>query len=217
MLVTNPFHYKIYVPRSRIHKACFFGYFVILTEHATAFSFLRKNAFIEHVYICYFINLLHEYASMLIATVNIVLMASVMFIGYIILTVKLKQTQSNIKTAQSDSINSKVTKVCWMMVTAWIIFNVPVIIISQVITFVPFSKSMGVVYEVSYLVFCLNNISNPILYFITMRDFREGYKSLLLCRKLANKTERVNTISRTGSTLVGSVNKGVEDSGKQSK
>ena len=102
------------------------------------------------------------------------------------------------------------------MVTMWFILNVPIIIMSQVIPFIQFTESMGIVYEVLYLIFCLNNIANPILYAITMRDFREGYKSLLLCRKLENKTERVNTISRTGSTSVGSVNRGVQDSVKQS-
>ena len=153
---------------------------------------------------------------MLIVTVNVIIMSSVMFTSYSILSVKLKQTESSIKTAQSDRINSKVTNVSWMMVTVWFILNVPIIIMSQVIPFMPFTESLGIVYEVLYLIFCLNNIANPILYAITMRDFREGYKSLLLCRKLANKTERVNTISRTGSTSVGSVNRGVQDSVKQS-
>ena len=153
---------------------------------------------------------------MLIATINIIVMSSVMFISYIILTVKLKQTQSAIKATQSDRINSKVTNVCWMMVAVWIILNVPLIIISQAITFITHTESLIIIYEVSYLIFCLNSISNPILYSITMMDFREGYKSLLLCRKLEKKRERVNTISRTGSTLVGSVNRGFQDSRTQS-
>ena len=194
----------------------FFGYLIIITEHAAAFSFLRQNAFAGYVYTCHLFDLLHEYASMLIITVNMIIMSSVMFISYIILTVKLKQTQNTIKTTQSDRINSKVTNVCWMMVTAWIILNVPVIIISQIITQIPYTKTWGIIHDVSYLIFCLNNVSNPILYSITMMDFREGYKSLLLCRKIETKIERVNTISRTGSTFLGSVNRSVQDSRKQS-
>ena len=67
-------------------------------------------------------------------------MAAVMFISYIILTVKLKKTKSQIKTTQSDRINSKVTNVCWMMATVWVILTLPLIIISQLITKIPYTN-----------------------------------------------------------------------------
>ena len=71
--------------------------------------------------------MLHEHATYLIVTANLIIMASTMFISYIILTVGLKQTKSTIKTAQSDRVNSKVTKVCWIMVTLWLILTLPLV------------------------------------------------------------------------------------------
>ena len=78
--------------------------------------------------------MLHEHATYLIVTANLIIMASTMFVSYIILTVRLKQAENSIKTAQSDRVNSKVTKVCWIMVTLWLILSLPLVILAQVIT-----------------------------------------------------------------------------------
>ena len=67
---------------------------------------------------------------------------------------------------------------------------------------------MGTFHDVPYLIYCLSNIANPILYAITMRDFREGYKALFLCTKVQRRNESVNTVSRTGSTMIGSISHG---------
>ena len=139
-----------------------------------------------------------------------------MFVSYIILTVKLKQTKSTIKTAQSDRVNSKVTKVCWIMVTLWLILTLPLVILAQVITKIPYTNFLGTVHDVTYLIYCLSNIANPILYAITMRDFREGYKALLLCTNVQSRNESVNTVSRTGSTMIGSISRVVQDSERKS-
>ena len=155
-------------------------------------------------------------ATYLIVTANLIIMASTMFISYIILTVKLKQTKSTIKTAQRDRVNSKVTTVCWIMVTLWLILTLPLIILSQVITKIPYTNFVGTFHDVTFLIYCLSNIANPILYAITMKDFREGYKALLLCTKVQPRNESVNTVSRTGSTMIGSIGRGVQDSKRKS-
>ena len=149
--------------------------------------------------------MLHEHATMLVVNVNIIAMASIMFISYIILTVKLKLTKSDIKTSQSDHINFLITKVCWLMFSAWFVVCVPMLIISQVASKIAFTKSLSFGFDTAYLIFCLNNLTNPIVYCITMKDFRDGYKAILLCSKVKKRSESTNTMSRTGSTRVSTV------------
>ena len=121
-----------------------------------------------------------------IVTANLIIMASTMFISYIILTVRLKQTKSSIKTAQSDRVNSKVTKVCWIMVTLWLILSLPLVILAQVMTKIPYTNFVGTFHDVTFLIYCLSNIAP---YFVCYHNegFQRRLQSIVFVHKSSNQ------------------------------
>ena len=37
--------------------------------------------------------------------------------------------------------------------------------------------------DLSYILFYMNNVVNPFVYYVYLKDFKEGYEALLCCKK----------------------------------
>ena len=73
-----------------------------------------------------------------------------------------------------------------MTLTAYIVFFIPVIAVTSIGMF--FDTFIGntlfdILEDVSLLFYFSNNFVNPFIYYMTLRDFREGYNRLLFCCK----------------------------------
>ena len=71
-----------------------------------------------------------------------------------------------------------------MTLTAYIVLYTPVIAVTCVGTI--FGTLNGnsiwdILEDISLLCYFSNNLVNPFIYYMTLRDFRDGYKRLLFC------------------------------------
>ena len=198
--MTNPLHYKRLVIRRKLHIAYGSSLIILCTEITIANVFFRQdeNAITDQQ--CLLANVLHSTAYLLVNTANFYLSISVLLICYIIITVKLRQRNSTF--ASASDINSKVTRSSWLAVTAFILLYMPANLFTLITNFVepPYPIPMIIFLDISYLLYYFNNVINPIIYYLTLKDFREGYVSAIKCQ-FSKVTERIQGMQ----TLVTSV------------
>ena len=211
ILVLKPLHYKLLVTKKRLH-AIFLSVFAFFTVELTVgFIFYRQDKFLS-ANECIALYILQDLAYVVIIMVFFVTISVVMIINYIIITVKLGQRRKEFSTgssSNSNDINSKVTRACWVALSAFVILYYPSVLLSLATNFMtqPYPVFMQASLDASFLIYYLNNAVNPFIYYATMADFREGYKSLLMCRKVqigrTNKalTSSIRSISMGMSTL----------------
>ena len=80
--------------------------------------------------------------------------------------------------------NAKLTRAITMTLTAYIVFYMPVIAMSSIGTFydtLTVGYFWGILQDIALLFYFNNNLINPFIYYMTLKDFREGYKRLLFC------------------------------------
>ena len=180
--MTYPLYYKRLVTRKRLHIAYFSLLMIQYIEITIATIFFRREKKSITDKQCLLVNVLHATAFLLVSTANFYLSIFVLLICYILVTVKLKQ-RSNTFTSVSD-MNSKVTRSSWLVVTAFIVLYTPVNVFTLISNFVetPHPIPMTIFLDITYLLYYFNNVVNPIIYYVTLKDFRVGYVSALKCR-----------------------------------
>ena len=99
-----------------------------------------------------------------------------MIVNYIIITVRLKQSNSMFATATNDA-NSKMTKASWLTLGAFIMLYSQNVHLTMVPYFIqgPILLILSILTNITYLLYYLNNVINPFLYFTTLSNFKEGY------------------------------------------
>ena len=71
-----------------------------------------------------------------------------------------------------------------MTLTAYILFYIPVIVVTSVGTFFDTfidNSLFDILEDISILLYFTNNLINPFIYNLTLRDFKDGYNRLLFC------------------------------------
>ncbi len=173
VLVSNPLHYKGLITKTKIHVAFWLTQGIMSTEFLFVYIFFQKSA-TDNMW-CTLDNILQTVPSILLYTVNFVLVATVLVVSYVIVTVKLWQrSKSQVSGSNSSDINTKVTKVCWLTVTSFLVFYIPVAsaLLVSLFTSPTRSYSMAIFNDVTYFIwFYLNNAINPFLYFATLLGF----------------------------------------------
>ena len=152
-----------------------------LATWVTEYIFYRQDIFVC-MNDCAIANIIQPTAYMVITMIYFT-MCSVMAVSYIIITVKLKQRNSMFATSANDA-NSKMTKASWLTLGAFIFLYTPSIVLALVPNFMPKPTPvvLSIILDVSFLLYYLNNVINPFLYFATLSTFREGYTCLLTFR-----------------------------------
>ena len=83
------------------------------------------------------------------------------------------------------SIDVKVTKAILLTLGAYLLLYFPSVLISSVTFFIGIPH-IFIVLSIGQLLYFMNNLINPFIYYMTLKDFRQGYQNFLLCRQ-ANK------------------------------
>ena len=113
-----------------------------------------------------------------------------MFFNYVITIYKLSQNSKSIKDGRNTKIeklpknNVKLTRAIVMTLTAYILLYTPVIAVTCLGTiFGTFNGNSiwDILEDISLLCYFSNNLVNPFIYYMTLRDFRDGYRRLLFC------------------------------------
>ena len=108
----------------------------------------------------------------------------IMFINCTIIIYKLTINGTEMryftKTANTN-LNVKLTRAIIMTLTGYVLFYIPLVVITCVRIFIQDSK-LYALEDVGLLFYFSNNLVNPFIYYVTLKSFKEGYKNLLLCR-----------------------------------
>ena len=112
--------------------------------------------------------------------------------NYVVILVKLKQRKKQMTNMtdgmqNNDNVNNltdKVTRATFITLGAYIALLTPLFMLNGVLAV----TSINEVYLTEILADCFkiffffNNAINPVIYFYTLNDFREGYQRLLRCK-----------------------------------
>ena len=151
-------------------------------EMGGAFLFLRKD-FSQSQTICETANVLHNTGLYTIILLNCTLAAVTMIISFILVVVKLqKKTITFNSEMQNARYNySKVNKSLLITLVVYISLIIPVIVSFCIKIFVDIGEMLTLV-NVLMLLFFMNNAINPFIYYLTLKEFKQGYKNLLFCK-----------------------------------
>ena len=119
-----------------------------------------------------------------------------MFINCIIITVKLRKMKNialGSKTSTQEN-DHKLIYATWMTLRLFLLFVVPFTFLGVVSNFLqqPYPMYYDILLDISYLLFYMNNVVNPFVYYAFLKDFKEGYQTVLCC-----KTNESNSRSRS--------------------
>ena len=184
VLVTNPLHYKRMVPKRMIHLSFAMMLSILILHHCVTYVFLRRD--ISDHEICITSNVVNSVGVYCILLVNFGLTSLVMIISYVIVLRKLhlrKRSMLNVcnKGNLRPQTTDLLTRAISITVGVYILLYSPAVICTPILSFVD-SSELVVVFSFAMLLYYLNNVINPFIYYITLKDFREGYKKLLLCK-----------------------------------
>ena len=93
------------------------------------------------------------------------------------------------KTGSQDN-DHKLTQATWLALTLFLLFVVPVTFLGVVAIFLqqPYPMFYDILLDISYLLFYMNNVVNPFVYYIYLKTFKEGYQAMLCCKmKIRNR------------------------------
>lgn len=186
VLVWKPLQYKTIVTKKRLHLIVFGVFFVIALENILA------TAFFSHPYpvwkdYCSVLDILEPTAYYIIILMNSAVLNTVMiltFTGLIFLLRRRAQTPNTSTNNQTNSVKLmyKLTKATSIALGVYMILQVPGITVEFVHLFKSSSEILEkVLYDYVYFVLCLNNVANPVIYYFTLKDFKEGYQKCFLC------------------------------------
>lgn len=211
ILVIQPLHYKRLVTKKRLHvvyNGLLISYTLLV---ALAFVFFRSDA-LTIVNKCLVKFVVQEIPNLILGLGFFVVLGTITIVCYVCMTTVLcKRSKGPLigTTFSQSNISAKVTKAAWLTVGAFLLVNAPFVILAFVTYFLPppFPTFVFVMWDISFMLFFTNNVINPVVYYATLKDFREGYKTMLcrLCRpsrtaeQTSNATDKIYKISKSAT------------------
>ena len=133
-----------------------------------------------------------------------------MIINCFIITIKLRKMKDvavGSKTGKRENEN-KLTQASLMTLKLFLLFVVPITFLGLVANFLqqPYPMFNDIVLDICYLLYYTNNVVNPFVYYIFLRDFNEGFINILCCN--SRKTDirsglSLSAASRNAETISG--------------
>ena len=204
VLVVIPLHYKRLVTKRRLQTAFLSVYFFFFLNCTCFYIFLRQDAFVflKECAAQYIIHFIQFFTNIGILYTCIIIMA----INCIIISIKLKKMSTvalGTKTGTQDN-DHKLTQATWMALTLFLVFVLPNTFLGVVAIFLqqPYPIYYDILLDISYLLFYMNNVVNPFVYYIYLKTFKEGYQAMLCCK---NRRKNRGNISGPSVTLSHSI------------
>ena len=192
----NPLHYKRFITKGRIHKIYAVASFFFLVELVFGFTFFRQDQFIR-ARECVIQFILHPNAFMIRIAVFVICTLA-MLVSYVILSVKLRENAMN----STRNNHFKLTYTCWLTVTFFLLLYFPSSLLAVATNFLeePYPLYVLVLLDISYLLYYMNNVVNPFIYYAVLKDFRTGCKTVLCCERKKENSNGMASSFRNSST-----------------
>ena len=195
MLISNPLQYKIWVTKRRLHMM----YAVVtsfgLLEFGCAFIFLHKDFTQDEP--CVIFNVLTGTATFIIIPLNFGIFSTLITVNYLVVIIKLKQRKKQMhnfmhnRNPNALNTDAKVTRATIIALGAYILMFLPSVTVTSISSIVEFPH-MIILQNISDLWYCMNNVINPFIYYMTLKDFKEGYTNMLLCKQSQDSNQELN-------------------------
>ena len=194
----------------------YFGWFSFSSvKSVIAFTFFRRD--FKRSDDCITANVLKPSAYYAVIILDYAFATVCLVVNYFILAAKLKKSSRNMKSLTNSTINkdrvdvnTKLTRVNMITLGIFLALYMPGILLSCVVPFLPknHEKYTAVIMNYLLLMFFLNNVINPFIYYFVLGNFREGYKTLLTCGRYKTRSSserpvstRITTISSFSSSI----------------
>ena len=124
----------------------------------------------------------------------------VMFCNCVIIIRSLAKSKKNIRELEDSamfntaSANEKLSRAIILTVIAYISFYFPVVVVICINLLSSIPKFIGNILEdISLLFYYCNNLINPFIYCLTLKNFRKGYAAVLLMRKESSMKKKTSS------------------------
>ena len=199
VLVVNPLYYKRLITKKRFHAAFILTFLMYTVELIFMYIFFRRER-LTFLNACTY-HVLQDTSLFLNVSVVYVFVASII-VNCIIITMKLRKMKNvamGSKTGHQEN-DHKLIQVSWMTLNLFLLFVLPTTLLNIVPYFAPHPLPLvyHILIDISYLLFYMNNVINPFVYYIYLNNFREGFQSMLCCKMNSNCR---NTDIRSGSSM----------------
>ena len=149
-------------------------------------TFLRK--YFSNTDLCIVANIIKDTAYFAVPVLLFGILTLVFVTDYVATIIILqKRTRerehltNTINTSVMD-LNSRLTRATMIALGTYVMLYLPGVAITCIDIFVD-SHYLFIIQDILLILYFCNNIVNPFIYSFTLKDFREGYKKLLQCKK----------------------------------
>ena len=183
ILLSWPLHYKRTVTKKRIHVGFLSIFTIFAIPLVFTFIYFRQDGFIEQKD-CTIVYVLQEIAFMTVPFLLFLMFSLVIVICHCIVTFKLIKRARLFGTNNAD-VTSKLMRASFIVSSSYIILYIPSAVISLTDLFIGNSRALYflILQDICALILFLNNIVNPFIYYVILKDFRAAYISFLTCGK----------------------------------
>lgn len=188
LLVWKPLHYKLMVTKRKLHLTVISIFFIFFLETVLSTLLFHQPYSVWRDY-CSSSLILKPLAYYCIIILNYVVLNVIMTVSFFIL-VKMwrkkaqmsQNSEGSIETKSSEMIQ-KLTKATATTLGVYILLQASATVLEFVGSFVSYRDNGHgqMIADYVYIVFYLNNAINPVIYYFTLNDFREGYRRFCLC------------------------------------
>ena len=196
VLISNPLQYKIWVTKRRLHVMYAVVTSIGLVEFGCAFIFLHKDFTRDEP--CVIANVLTSTGTYIIIPLNFGIFSTLITVNYLVVIIKLKQRKKQMNNFMHNrnpnalNTDAKVTRATIIALGVYIVMFLPTVMVTSISSIVEFPH-MVIIQNISDLWYCMNNVINPFIYYTTLRDFKEGYTNMLLCKhQLQDSNQELN-------------------------
>ena len=172
------------VTKRRLHVIFVLASTMTVLELGGCFLFVRKD--FTHSKVCVTANILDNAAFYACTLVNGVLLASIMTVSLILMMVKLykrnlKAQFYNNRIRKTPDTDPNMNRALLIALAIYISLFIPTVVCFCLRIFIDISEFI-IIMDIFILLYFFTNLVNPFIYCATMKDFRLGYKNILLCK-----------------------------------
>ena len=148
-----------------------------------AFIYFRQDGYIEKKH-CRLDYVLQEIPFMTVPFIYFLLSTVIIVACHCIITFKLFRRAKLFGKSNTDD-HSKLMRASWIVTSLYIVSYIPTVVVSLSTFFIGNSCNLYVLIsqDICALIFFFNNVVNPFIYFLILKNFRVGYITFLTCGK----------------------------------
>ena len=150
-----------------------------IVEVSACFIFLRKN--LSRRQVCITTNIITSAGVYSVLMLNCGIIAAAMIVNYSWTMVQYKKHRSVIRLPNAPNTSSELNRAILISLGIYICLYLPSVFTGFILYFYEVPH-MLILFDVPISLLNTTTTISPFVYYATMKDFRQGYKNILLCK-----------------------------------